>query len=179
MARIRPIPRDRAALILRNVYDSAERQFGSTPLITQTLAHRPELLLTFANFERELWSGGVLDPKTKALVAVRVSILNDCAYSLARHRHAARQAGLSVEQLAALERNAAHGLFDPREQAVLRLVEKLAGAAGTIGDNDVQALRKWYGDAHLVELTLFVGALNLLDHCALAFALEAEPGGRP
>lgn len=182
MARIRPIPRDRAALILRNVYDTAERQFGSTPVITQTMAHRPELLLTFFNFERELWSGGVLDPKTKALIAVRVSILNACAYSLARHRVAARQAGVSEEQLAALERGdtAAAG-FEAREQAVLRLVEKLARAADTVGDDDVQGLRKWYGDSHLVELALFVGALNLLDRFALAFALEAEPsgGGRP
>jgi len=53
VARVRPIPRDRAALILRNLYDSAERQFGSTPIITQALAHRPELL-------RELLRTGAL-----------------------------------------------------------------------------------------------------------------------
>lgn len=178
MARVRPIPRDRAALILRNVYDSAEREFGSTPVITQTLAHRPELLLTFANFERELWTGGALDPKTKALIAVRVSILNSCAYSLARHRIAARQAGVSDEQLAALEHNGGvTGPFEPREQAVLRLAEKLTREASAVSDDDVQALRKWYGDSHLVELALFVGALSLLDNFALAFALEAEPTG--
>ena len=39
---------------------------------------------------------------------------------------------------------------------------------------DVQRLRKWYGDSHLVELALFVGALNLLDRFALAFALAPE-----
>ncbi|MGH9804352.1 MAG: carboxymuconolactone decarboxylase family protein [Candidatus Acidiferrales bacterium] len=179
MARVRPIPRERAALILRNVYDSAERQFGSTPLITRALAHRPELLLTFANFERELWTGGVLDAKTKALIAVRVSALNSCAYSLARHRAAARQAGVSEEQLAALEGGAASAaaVFEAREQAVLRLAEKLTREAGAVSDDDVQGLRKWYGDSHLVELALFVGALNLLDHFALAFALEAEPAG--
>ena len=176
MPRVRPIPRDRAALVLRNVYDTAERQFGSTPVITQTFAHRPELLLTFANFERELWTGGVLDAKTKALVAVRVSTLNACAYSLAQHHIAARQAGLSEEQLRTLERDdpAASGLFDSREQTVLRLAEKLTRAAADISDEDVQALRKWYGDSHLVELALFVGALNLLDRFALAFALEPE-----
>ena len=176
MARVRPIPRDRAALILRNVYDSAEREVGSTPIITQALAHRPELLLTFANFERELWTGGVLDAKTKALVAVRVSILNSCVYSRARHRAAALQAGVSEEQLAALERETAStaDVFEPREQAVLRLAEKLARDAGAISDDNVQALRKWYGDSHLVELALFVGALNLLDSFALAFALEPE-----
>jgi len=176
VARVRPIPRDRAALVLRNVYDAAEREFGSTPVITQTLAHRPELLLTFANFERELWTGGALDAKAKALVAVRVSALNSCDYSLARHRAAARQAGVSVEQLAALEQAGASTAaeFEPREQAVLRLAEKMTRDAGSISDDDVQRLRKWYGDSHLVELALFVGALNLLDRFALAFALAPE-----
>lgn len=176
MARLHPIPRDRAALILRNVYDAAAQQFGATPVLTQTFAHRPELLLTFSNFERELWTGGVLDAKTKALVAVRVSALNGCAYSRARHRAAARQAGLSEAQIQALESNEPTGLslFDSREQTVLRLAEKLTRAAGDIRDEDVQALRKWYGDSHLVELALFVGALNLLDSFALAFALEPE-----
>jgi uncharacterized peroxidase-related enzyme len=176
VARIRPIPRDRAALILRNVYDSAERQFGSTPLITQVLAHRPELLLTFANFERELWTGGVLDAKTKALLAVRVSALNGCNYSLTRHRVLARQAGVSPEQVTLLESGAASTseLFEAREQAVLRLAEKLVREPGAVSDDDVQALRKWHGDSHLVELALFVGALNLLDHFAVAYALEPD-----
>ena len=177
MARVRPIPRDRAALILRNVYDSAELQFVSTPIITQALAHRPELLLTFANFERELWTGGVLDAKTKALLAVRVSILNSCVYSRARHRAAALQAGITEEQLAALERETAStaDVIEPREQAVLHLAEKLTRDASAVSDDDVQALRKWYGDSHLVELALFVGPLSLLDNFALAFAFEVEP----
>lgn len=80
MARIRPIPRDRAAVVLRNLYDTAEKQFGQVPNLFKTLAHRPELLLTFANFYRELWTGGVVDAKTKELAAIRTAVLNGCHY---------------------------------------------------------------------------------------------------
>ncbi|MFQ5777578.1 MAG: carboxymuconolactone decarboxylase family protein [Terriglobia bacterium] len=80
MARIRPIPKDRAAMILRPLYDMAERQFGSVPNLFQTMAHRPELLLTFSNFYKELWTGGVVDAKTKELAALRTAVLNGCHY---------------------------------------------------------------------------------------------------
>lgn len=80
MARIRPIPKERAAVVLRNLYDTAEKQFGTVPNLFKTMAHRPELLLTFANYYRELWAGGVVDAKTKELAAVRTAVLNGCHY---------------------------------------------------------------------------------------------------
>lgn len=80
MARIRPIPRERAAVVLRSLYDALEKQYGSVPTIFKTMAHRPELLLTFANFYKELWSGGVVDVKTKELAALRAAHLNGCHY---------------------------------------------------------------------------------------------------
>lgn len=80
MARIRPIPRERAAVVLKSLYDAAEKQFGSVPNLFKTLAHRPELLLTFANFYKELWTGGVVDVKTKELAALRAASINGCHY---------------------------------------------------------------------------------------------------
>ncbi|MFQ5927728.1 MAG: carboxymuconolactone decarboxylase family protein [Terriglobia bacterium] len=80
MARISAIPKERAATLLKSLYADAEKRFGFTPNLFRTLAHRPELLITFANFYRELWTGGVLDTRTKELVALRVAVLNGCHY---------------------------------------------------------------------------------------------------
>lgn len=80
MARIRPIPKDRAAVVLKSLYDTMEKQYGSVPNIFMTMAHRPELLLTFANFYKELWTGGVVDVKTKELAALRTAAINGCHY---------------------------------------------------------------------------------------------------
>lgn len=80
MARIRPIPKERAAVVLRSLYAAAEKQFGTVPNLFKTMAHRPELLLTFANFYKELWTGGAVDAQTKELAAVRTAVLNACHY---------------------------------------------------------------------------------------------------
>lgn len=80
MARITPIPKERAAMVLRSLYEEAERRFGFIPNLFRSLAHRPELLITFANFYRELWTGGVLDLRTKELAALRTAFLNGCQY---------------------------------------------------------------------------------------------------
>lgn len=179
MARIRTIPRDRAAVVLRSLYDAAETQFGRVPNLFSTLAHRPELLLTFWNFYRELWTGGVLDAKTKEMAALRTAAIHNCRYSAAQHSASGQRAGLSAAQLTALQGDdwETSGLFDVREQAVLRLAEKLTRAPASISDEEIQALRKWYGESHLVELALVIGALNLTDRFALCFGVELEEAG--
>jgi len=44
------------------------------------MAHRPELLLTFWNFYKEVWTGGALDNKAKQLAGLRAAFLNECHY---------------------------------------------------------------------------------------------------
>ncbi len=164
-------------MILRSLYDALAHRFGgATPTLFQTMAHRPELLLTFSNVHKELWTGGVLDPKTKALAALRAAAVNNCRYSLSLNAAAARSAGLGAEQVAALSGDnwQASGLFDARETAVLRLTEKLTRAPGSVTDEEITALRKWFGDAHLVELHILIGAENLLHRVALGLAIELD-----
>ncbi len=80
MARITLIERDRAAIVLRSLYDSAAKQFGFVPHLFRAIAHRPELLVTFANYYKELWTGGGLPLKIKEIAALRTAFLNGCHY---------------------------------------------------------------------------------------------------
>ncbi len=176
MTRIRPIPKERAAVVLRNLYDAAENQFGTVPNLFKTLAHRPELLLTFANFYRELWTGGVVEVKIKELAAARAAAINGTPYSITHHGAAGERAGLSAPQRAAVQRDdwQASGLFDEREQAVIRLAEKLTRAPASITDEDIEKLRKWFGEAHLVELALLIATVNLTDRVSQGFAVDVD-----
>lgn len=176
MARIRPIPRERAAVVLRSLYDHFQATYGAVPALFQAMAHRPELLLTFANFHRELWTGGGLDLQTKELAALRAAAVAGCRYSTAWQAASARHAGVSEAQVAAVQRDdwEASGLFDDRASAVLLLAEKLTRAPGSIADDDLERLRKWFGDAHLVELALLISGVNLTSRVAQCFALQPE-----
>ncbi len=176
MARIRTIPKERSAVILRNLYDALAHRFGDTPNLFKTMAHRPELLLTFSNVHKELWTGGVLDPRTKAVAAMRTAAVNSCRYALRLNAPFARNAGLTAPQLAALERDdwPSSGLFDDKDTAVVRLAEKLTHAPASVTDEDIAHLKKWFGDAHLVELHILIGAENMLQRVALGLNIEAD-----
>jgi hypothetical protein len=43
-----------------------------------------------------------------------------------------------------------------------------------VTDEEIAHLRKWFGDAHVVELHLLVGAENLLHRVALGLNVERE-----
>jgi alkylhydroperoxidase family enzyme len=83
---------------------------------------------------------------------------------------------LSEEQINALQSDAWRGspLFDAREQAVIGLAEKLTRAPGSVSDDDIQRLRQWFGEAHLVELALVVGTMNLTNRFNLCFDVPLE-----
>ena len=65
-------------------------------------------------------------------------------------------------------------MFGEREKAVIRLAETLTRQAASVTDEDIQSLRKWFGEAHLVELNLVVGTMNLTNRFNQCFAVELE-----
>lgn len=83
---------------------------------------------------------------------------------------------MSNEQIAALKTDTweSSSLFDDRQKAVIRLAEKLTRAPGSVTDGDIQQLRKWFGEAHLVELNLAIGTMNLTNRFNLCFDVELE-----
>jgi alkylhydroperoxidase family enzyme len=95
---------------------------------------------------------------------------------MTHHSASGKRAGLTAEQIAALGRDdwSASGLFDEREKAVVRLAEKLTRAPASVTDDDVTRLRHWFGDAHLVELTLVIGTMNLTNRFNQCLAVELE-----
>src|ERR1700761_3594095 len=67
----------------------------------RALANQPDLLeRTWANVKRVMIKPGELDPLTKELVYIAVSMANSCSYCVHSHTAAARVKGLSDGQYA-------------------------------------------------------------------------------
>ena len=64
--------------------------------------------------------------------------------------------------------------LNEKEKAVVRLAEKITRAPGSVTDEDIQKLRHWFGEAHLVELNLVIGTMNLTNRFNQCFAVELE-----
>jgi AhpD family alkylhydroperoxidase len=59
----------------------------------------PEETLGFTNFMEKVGKGGALDPKTKELIAVALSICCHCEWCIAFHVDAAIKAGATKDEL--------------------------------------------------------------------------------
>jgi len=90
---------------VRAVYDDImeTRQVDWVNNFWKALAADPiTLRRTWESVKEVMAPGGALDPLTKELVYVAVSITNGCEYCIASHTASARKKGMSEEQLAEL-----------------------------------------------------------------------------
>jgi alkylhydroperoxidase family enzyme len=81
MPRITPLHPDDAPDVARPVLEGFFKARNNVPNMFRTYARRPAAMKTAADHMNALWNQETTaDPKLKELVAVRVSLLNDCAY---------------------------------------------------------------------------------------------------
>ena len=100
-----PIEYAAASPEVRAVYDDimATRKTDWVNNYWKMLAHHPpSLRRMWANSKEVMGAGGALDPLTKELIYLAVSISNACRYCMASHGAAARNKGMSDAQHAEL-----------------------------------------------------------------------------
>jgi len=92
-----PIEYDAASAEVRAVYDEikAARGWDDVNNIWKLLAHHPPTLRAFWDDARATMAPGALDPLTKELVYVAVSMANACRYCITTHTASARSKGLT------------------------------------------------------------------------------------
>jgi alkylhydroperoxidase family enzyme len=81
MPRITPLHPDDAPAEARVVLEEFFKARNNVPNMFRTLARRPAAMKTASDHMAAFWNDETTaDPKLKELIAVRVSILNDCKY---------------------------------------------------------------------------------------------------
>ena len=95
---------DDASPEVRAVYDDImeTRQTDWVNNFWKALAVDPVALRRTWESVKEVMAPGTLDPLTKELLYVAVSVTNGCEYCIASHTASARKKGMSDEQLAEL-----------------------------------------------------------------------------
>ena len=89
---------------VRAVYDDimATRQTDWINNFWKALAHDPVTLRRTWESIKEIMRPGALDPLTKEMIYLAVSVTNQCAYCIASHTAAARKAGMTQDMFAEL-----------------------------------------------------------------------------
>ena len=101
MAIFKPIQENEATGKVKEIYDDIKdkRQITQVPNFWKSLANNPETLERTWNNLQEIMKKGALDPITKELIYVAVSITNSCEYCIRSHTSAAKKKGATDQMI--------------------------------------------------------------------------------
>lgn len=165
MSRLPLLAYDEAPPLARAWY----RPDGSASSLTRSLATAPDLLETLMPFLGQIMGEGAVDLETKELVTMRVSQLNGCRYCIAAHTPVALDAGVSDAELDAVCDRAPLDDLGARERAIVDWVDRVVLAPAAVDDHLLTRVRAHVREDQLVELTLLVGAIGMLNRFCTAF----------
>ena len=124
----------------------------------RAMAHRPEVLKHFPPLYTAVVGAGSVARRVKVLVYLACSYTNTCPFCIASNLPGARKAGITEEEIKALE-TGNDEIFAPAERAALAYARELTRTAHAEGTRD--ELRAHYTDEQIVEITLVIGISNL------------------
>ncbi len=136
-----------------------------------TIAAARKPLLEASN---AVWASA-LEPKLVALVDVRASQLNGCAFCLAMHARAMADLGDDGPRLWNVSTWRESPWYSERERAALEWTEALTLVAnGGVSDAVYERVRTQFDEPELVMLTLAVTAINAWNRFSIAFRTSPE-----
>ncbi|HVW85272.1 MAG TPA: carboxymuconolactone decarboxylase family protein [Bryobacteraceae bacterium] len=122
------------------------------------MAHRPEAMRDAAKFYFSVMGPGSIDRRTKEMIYLAVSSVNECDYCGSHHEVAAREAGLSEQEIEDI-RAETDVRFSARERAALHYARELTRTAAA--ENDTRSmLETLFSPEQQVELTLVISLAN-------------------
>ena len=115
-----------------------------------------------------------LDPALRALVTVRVSQINHCAFCVDINSATLLKRGVAPDKLEALPVWRASNLFDDREQSALDYAEAMTFTDRSVDDALIARLKPHFDDDALVELTGLIAFQNMSSKFNAALAVPPQ-----
>lgn len=151
--------------------EELERKSGRENRFFRMMAHKPEVLKNFVPLYGAIMGPGSVDRRTKELVYLAVSYANECAYCTAAHTQTGKKAGISDEEMRALQTEQ-NQYFSGPERSAIRYARELtreADAPETSAD-----LYEHFNDEQIVELTLVAAMANFTNRFNNGLGLKPE-----
>lgn len=118
-----------------------------------------------------------IDARLKAIVEIRVSQINGCAYCVDLHTTEARELGEDQQKLDCLSVWKESSLFNDNEMAALDWAESVTNISQKSDmDEQLVLLKECYSETEIVDLTFVVALMNSLNR--LAISLGDKPSKR-
>ena len=150
--------------------ESGRAQYGTVLNTWRALLHRPSIFAAYLPYLRAVVGPGVVDQRVKELASLAVTLANHCRYSASHRVRAARNAGVTDEELDRLAggRTAELGA---REALAIEYARELTLRPPELAAADVPAgvdeallarVREAFSEPEIVELTATICLWNAL-----------------
>ena len=143
--------------------------------IYRLMLHSPALANAWFDLNQAVRYGTEIDGQCRELAVIRVAILNDVEYVQRAHGPAyALKEGLTTQQVSAIGDWPSSKLFDNRQRALLAYTDAMTREID-VTDTVFAALRNHFSERQIVELTMLIGAYNMLTRFLKALRVDPEP----
>ncbi len=160
---------------LGHLYAEIGAARGSVLDLHRALAGAPGALRAYFRLSHYVRDESSLDPRLREIAIVATGCFLDVPYELAHHVPAARRAGVTAEQLAAVPgwQTAPDGVFDMVERAVLAYADEVARTRSA-SPGTLATLQGLLPPAQLIDLVLTVALYHLVAAVVLPLGIEPE-----
>ena len=143
--------------------------------IYRLMLHSPALANAGFDLNQAVRYGTEIDGQSRELAVIRVAILNGVEYVQRAHGPVyALQEGLTPEQVAALSDWRGSQLFNAQQRALLAYTDAMTENI-EVTDDVFDNARQHFSERQIVELTLLIGAYNMLTRFLKALKVDPEP----
>lgn len=180
MARIQPVPKEKAGPMVRLVYAfmprSMRKMTGRAPARGDGVepigiwAHQPKMLTGMGRFQGAVRKGGDVDERVKNLVELKGAQMIGCEYCVDLGSQICRNSGLSDDELLALPRYRDSALFTEREKTALDYAVGVMRTPVEVTDELFARMTEHFTDKQIVEITALLTVVNL-DRFNAAFGI--------
>jgi uncharacterized peroxidase-related enzyme len=160
---------------VRLIFAAQRRKYGAELEPARLWGRLPRAFLMMTLLYRSLdRRSSPLEPALRALVQVRISQINWCAFCVDLNGAAALERAVAPEKLDALERFETSPLYSEREKAALAFAEALTDPARRVDDACFSRLRAHFDEQEVLELTALAAFQNLSSKFNAALGVPAQ-----
>ncbi|HTN72053.1 MAG TPA: carboxymuconolactone decarboxylase family protein [Methylomirabilota bacterium] len=143
--------------------------------IYRLMLHSPSLAKAWFDLNQAVRYGTEIDGRSRELAVIRVAILNHVEYVVRAHGPAyALKEGLTPDQVTAVSDWRSSNLFSEKQRALLAYVDAMTCDID-VPENVFAEIRKHHTERQVVELTMLIGAYNMLTRFLKALNVDPEP----
>lgn len=143
--------------------------------IYRLMLHSPALANAWFDLNQAVRYGTEIDGQSREIAVIRVAILNNVEYVQQAHGPAyALKEGLIPAQVAAIADWQPSKLFTLQQRALLAYTDAMTRAID-VPDAIFAEVRRYFSERQTVELTMLIGAYNMLTRFLKALKVDPEP----